>query len=154
MLKGGDNMIKKFFKLTIICVIFLCAIFLTFSLNAKKVNLKDFLKGGLILGGVDLFDGKINDFINKITFNKKVPSESATKVVPIISIGDGTHLGAGQVSGPKELVDKTKALIQIEATFEGKDIRVKIFVPSDSKNPLKFNRVQGVGVSALIDVKI
>ncbi len=145
---------KKILILTVVFVIFLFTFSLAVTLNAKKINLKDILKGGLILGGVDLFDGKINDFINKITFNRKVPIQAETKVVPIISFGDGTHVGAAQVSGPKELVDKTEVLVQIEATFEGKDIRVKIFVPSDSKNPLKFNRVEGVGVSAIIDVNI
>ena len=32
--------------------------------------------------------------------------------------------------------------------------RVKALIPIDSKNPTNFSRVQGVGVSAQIDVKI
>ena len=34
------------------------------------------------------------------------------------------------------------------------DSFVKALVPIDSKNPVNFTRVQGVGVSATIDVRI
>ncbi|MCF7934962.1 MAG: hypothetical protein K9L28_01260 [Synergistales bacterium] len=118
---------------------------------ARAVDLKDII--GVVGGGfvVDAIAGPLNDFINTITFNRGVGSDESTKVVPIVSVGSGTRIGAAQVSGPKNTVNKTKAVAQVEATFQGK-IRVKILIPIDSKNPIeRFRRVQGVGVSAVID---
>lgn len=112
---------------------------------------------GVIGGGfvVSTIAGPINDFINTITLNKGVKVEGHTKVVPIVSIGSGTHIGAAQISGPRgEPVGMTKAVAQIEATFRDR-LRVKILVPVDSENPVqRFRRVQGVGVSAIIDFKL
>lgn len=112
---------------------------------------------GVIGGGfvVSTIAGPINDFINAITLNRGVKVEGHTKVVPIVSIGSGTHIGAAQIAGPKgEPVGTTKAVAQIEATFRDR-LRVKILVPVDSENPLqRFRRVQGVGVSAIIDFKL
>ena len=58
------------------------------------------------------------------------------------------------MTGPSELVDQTEAVLQLEGNFNGSQFRVKALIPIDSKNPVKFNRVQGIGVSAIIDVKI
>ncbi len=55
---------------------------------------------------------------------------------------------------PQELVDQTKAVLQVEGQFNGDSFRIKGLIPIDSKNPTNFSRVQGVGVSAQIDVKI
>ena len=44
--------------------------------------------------------------------------------------------------------------MQIETKVSFKNLDVEIFIPSDSANPLKFNRVEGVGVSALIDLRL
>ena len=74
--------------------------------------------------------------------------------MPIITVGGGTYVGAAQVTGDQYLIDQTKAVLQIEAAFGGNQFRVKTLVPIDSDNPLNFSRVQGVGVSALIDVRI
>lgn len=112
---------------------------------------------GVIGGGfvVSTIAGPINDFINTITLNKGVKVEGHTKVVPIVSIGSGTHIGAAQIAGPRgEPVGTTKAVAQIEATFRDR-LRVKILVPVDSENPVqRFRRVQGVGVSAIIDFRL
>ena len=77
----------------------------------------------------------------------------ATKVVPILSFGSGGYIGAAQIMGPQDAVDETQAVIQIEGDFNG-NFRVKALVPIDSKNPVNFTRVNGVGLSAVIDVKI
>ncbi|MDI9371279.1 MAG: hypothetical protein GX181_08695 [Synergistaceae bacterium] len=112
---------------------------------------------GVIGGGfvITTIAGPINDFINTITLNRGVKVEGHTKVVPIVSIGSGTHIGAAQVAGPKgEPVGSTKAVAQVEASFRDR-LRVKILVPIDSENPLqRFRRVQGVGVSAIIDYRL
>lgn len=126
--------------------------------TAGAIDLGDILKkGALIVGGgavVKAIAGPVDEFINTVTFNKGAKLEGHTKVVPIVSMGDGTHIGAAQVGGnSKAAVEKTQAVAQIEASFKG--IRIKILVPIDSLNPLQqFRRVQGVGVTAIIDVKI
>ena len=96
----------------------------------------------------------LNSFINTLTAKNGVSSDYATKVVPIIVVGSGTYTGAAQVTGPNDLVEKTKAVLQLEGNFNGSTFRVKALIPIDTKNVTSFNRVQGVGVSAQIDVKI
>jgi len=112
------------------------------------------LKGAGLIVLTNVLSEQLNDFINTVTFNKGVPPEAATKVVPILAFGSGTRAGAAQVSGPRELVEKVKVVVQIETKFSQKNLDVEIFVPSDSMNPLKFNRVEGVGVSAIIDLRL
>lgn len=129
--------------------------------QGKALKLGDILNGdaGTVIKAVavlaltDALSGQINDFINTVTLNKGVPETASTKVVPIIAVGSGTRVGAAQVTGPKELVDKVKVCVQVETKFGLKNLDVEVFVPSDSLNPLKFNRVEGVGVSALIDLR-
>lgn len=50
-------------------------------------------------------------------------------------------------------MERVEAVAQIEASFNSV-ARVKGLVPIDSKNPTSANRIQGVGVSAIIDLKI
>ena len=141
--------------LSTVCAIFLC---LASPIPAAAIDLGDILKGGaLIVGGgalVKAIAGPIDEFINTVTFNKGAKYQGHTRVVPIVSMGDGAHIGAAQVGGTaKASVDKTQAVAQLEVSFKG--IRVKVLIPIDSLNPLKqFRRVQGVGVTAIIDVKI
>ena len=49
---------------------------------------------------------------------------------------------------------QTVYVVSIETKFGKKNLDIEAFVPSDSTNPLKFNRVEGVGVSALIDIRV
>ena len=50
-------------------------------------------------------------------------------------------------------MENTQAVAQLEVDFKG--VRVKVLIPIDSLNPVeRFRRVQGVGVTAIIDVKI
>lgn len=124
---------------------------------APTVNasiLGDVLKVGGIGYLVDRYAGELNNFINSLMAKNGVSSEYATKVVPIVTLGSGTYVGAAQVSGPQELVDKCQSALQLEANFLNKVFRIKALIPIDTKNPTNFNRVQGVGVSAQIDVKV
>lgn len=136
------------FSLTILCS----------PIPASAIDLGDILKkGAIIVGGgavVTAIAGPINDFINTVTFNKGAKFQGHTKVVPIVSFGSGTHIGAAQVGGQsKTAVNNTQAVAQLEADFKG--VRAKILIPIDSLNPVeRFRRVQGVGVTAIIDVKI
>ena len=78
-------------------------------------------------------------------------------MVPILTVGvlgNSGYIGAAQVMGPQALVDKVQAVVEVEAGFNGNMFRVKGLIPIDSKIPVKFTRVSGVGVSAVIDVRI
>ena len=110
------------------------------------------LKGGVIGKVVDVTAGPLNDAINKVTAKYGVSTTDATKVVPIISVGDGSRAGAAQVSGPQAKIDQCKAALEIEQTILG--VRAIILIPVDSVDYKNVNRVQGVGVSAQLDVKI
>lgn len=130
-----------------------------FAVPALAIDLGDVLKdvAGVAVGGfvVDKVAGPLNDFINTVTFNKGAKVEGYTKVVPIVSLGSGTRIGAAQVAGPKQDgVSRVKAVASLETSFQSR-FRVKILIPVDSINPIeRFVRVQGVGVSAIIDYKL
>ncbi len=110
------------------------------------------LKGGIIGYAVDATAGPLNDGINAVTAKYGVSTTDATKVVPIIGVGDGSRAGAAQVSGPQSKVDQVKAALMIEQTILG--IRCKVLIPVDRVDYKDVNRVQGVGVSASLDVKL
>jgi len=128
-------------------------------------------QGGLIIQAIKVFGigyvvkqygPQINDFINSLMANNKAKNDQKTKVVPIISVGvgvlassPGSYIGAAQIMGPAKVVDKVEAVAQVEGIFLDA-LRVKGLVPVDSLNPLAGNlhRVYGVGVTALVDVKI
>jgi len=128
-------------------------LFLAVPVATQASVLGDLIKVGGIGAVVKQFGPQINKFINTITLQKNAGNNYATKVVPIISIGDGKQIGAVQVTGSQELVDKTACVIQLEGKTLG-SVRIRALIPSDTINPLKFSRVQGVGVSALIDISI
>lgn len=143
-------------KKTIAAALIMCS--MLFSAPFAYANIGDILKEGvLIFGGgalVNAIGPQLNDFINTLTFNRGVRFDGYTKVVPIVSIGNGTRIGAAQVGGvTKEAVDRVKAVGQLEGEFNR--IRAQALIPIDSENPLQqFKRVQGVGVTAIIDVKL
>ena len=110
------------------------------------------IKGGVIGYVVDATAGPLNDGINAVTAKYGVSTTDATKVVPPISVGDGSRAGAAQVSGPQAKVDQVKAALIIEQTILG--IRAKVLIPVDKVDYKNVNRVQGVGVSASLDVNI
>ncbi len=101
---------------------------------------------------VQQFGEQVNSFLNSVLMKEGVGTGYATKVVPILSAGRGGYIGAAQVTGPSDAVDEVEAVIQLETGFNGKMFRIKAMIPSSSANPANFNRVQGVGVSAVIDV--
>ncbi len=104
---------------------------------------------------------QINDFVNTLLLNNQAANREMTKVVPILSVGigisspGGAHIGAAQVSGPAEVLATVQAVAQIEATFSG-TVRIKALIPIDSLTPIpgSFHRVYGVGVTAIIDIRL
>lgn len=123
--------------------------------NTQAFSLGDIVKVGGVGFIVDKFGSQINDFINKLTANNNMSTTEATDVVPIISLGGGGYIGAVQIIGAKANVDKCKAVVQLEANAAfGKNIRVKALVPVGSKTTSNIKRIYGVGVSAIIDIRI
>ncbi|HUV04095.1 MAG TPA: hypothetical protein VMX94_03190 [Armatimonadota bacterium] len=146
---------KKSRLLILVMVVVIAAGGLTAAMSSARADLGDILKGAGIVLLVDRFSDELNKFINELTLNKGVGVADRTKVVPIISIGQGGYVGAAQVSGPAHLVEKVKAVAQLEARMSGKTFRIKALVPVESREITKdIKRVGGVGVSAIIDVKL
>lgn len=113
------------------------------------------LKGAAIGYAIKQSAGVIDKAINTITLRNNMKSSTmSTKVVPILSVGEKGYIGGAQVSGPSSYVSKVQAVFQYEKQFSNNNYRAKILVPSASLNPLKLERVQKVGVSAVIDVAL
>lgn len=123
-----------------------------------RAQFGDILKGGVVIVVVDKFSSQIDRFVNTITGNKTNNTTETTRVVPILTIGKGAYAGAVQVSGPKTLVDEVKAVAQLEGEAKiGGTVRVKALIPISTRgvsDPTKLSRVKGVGVSALIELKL
>lgn len=145
-------MLKRYIVVSLL-VTCLSAAFMLPSVQAG-IGLGDVVKVYGIGMLVDRFAGPLNSFINKLTGNHNVATVSSTKVVPIVSFGRGTYIGAVQVTGPEDLVDEVKAVGQIEGEFNGHQFRVKALIPLNSTNPFGAHRVEGVGVSAVIDIDV
>jgi len=124
---------------------------------ANAINLGSIVKIAGIGLLVDQFGPQLNNFINALMAQHNATPEFATKVVPILTVGvlgNSGYIGAAQVMGPQNLVNKVQAVVQVESSFNGNMFRVKGLIPIDSKVPVNFTRVSGVGVSAMIDVRI
>lgn len=124
---------------------------------AQAIDLGSIIKVAGIGILVDTFGSQLNSFINTLMMQNKATPEFATKVVPILTVGvlgNSGYIGAAQVMGPQNLVDRVQAVVQVESSFNGSMFRVKGLIPIDSKIPVNFTRVSGVGVSAMIDVRI
>ncbi|MBI3946296.1 MAG: hypothetical protein HY321_10285 [Armatimonadetes bacterium] len=96
----------------------------------------------------------LNQFINAITLRHGKQTHLATKVVPILSVGEKGFVGGAQVAGPRAQVDRVQAVYQYEHALSHQNYRAKVLLPSASINPLELKRVEKVGVSAIIDVAL
>lgn len=127
-------------------------------MNVSAFNLGSVLGGVVKVGGIGFLVSKygesINSAINSVMMKEGAGTNYATKVVPIVSIGNNGYIGAAQVIGDADQVEKVKAVGQLEVSWDDKLFRIKGLIPMDSTNPSSFSRVQGVGVSAVIDVKV
>ena len=120
-----------------------------------SAQLGSVLKGGAISLVVDRFAPQMNEGINKLTGNRHLEVGLATKVVPILSIGNGSYLGAVQVAGTQDKIDQVKAVAQLEGEFNAiGGVRLRALVPITERSVSNLKRVQGVGVSALVDVRL
>lgn len=123
------------------------------ALPVQAFDLGSVLKLGGISYLVSRYGEEINTFINKLTLQKGLDTQYATKVVSILSLGNGSYIGAVQVVGPKAQVDQVKAVGQLEGNFASV-ARIKAMIPIDATSISNINRVEGVGVSAIVDFKL
>lgn len=126
-------------------------------MTANAFNLGNLLGGVAKVGGVgflvDRYSDSIDNFLNTLLRQNNLSTTYTTKVVPIVSVGNNAYIGAAQITGSASEIERVKAVAQLEASFNG-IARVKGLVPIDSMNPVGANRIQGVGISALVDLKI
>ena len=123
--------------------------------TAFAVNLGEALLKTVTVGAVvSAVSGPADDALNTLLASRNLPPGVATKVVPVLSVGEKGYVGAVQVAGAEELVAKTKAVLQLETSWSSKQYRIKLLMPVDSINPLAAGRVRGLGVSALIDTAL
>ncbi|RCK81327.1 MAG: hypothetical protein OZSIB_2196 [Candidatus Ozemobacter sibiricus] len=121
----------------------------------RQNTLGKVLTGAGIILLIKQFGGALNDFINTLLLNKGAANREATKVVPILTLGQGIEAGACQVSGPPDAVAKVQVVLAIAATFDkGKRFNIQALIPSASLNPAKLDRVYGVGITAIIDYRL
>ncbi len=112
------------------------------------------LKAGGIALVVDRLGPEMDRAVNRLT-NTKPNRSFATKVVPIISVGTGAYVGVAQVMGKPDLVKRVQAVAQIESNFAGRQVRIRVLVPISTRNPGKrLERVEGVGISGLLDIRL
>ena len=135
-------------------LVVLIALSLVVSGAVVTAQLGDLIKGGGIALIVSKFGPDINKAVNKLTNTQSETSSYLTKVVPIISGGDGKEVGAVQVMGPKSAVSKVQAVAQLEGKFGPLGIRIRALIPIATKSISDIRRVPGVGISGLIDIKI
>jgi hypothetical protein len=134
----------------------LTAIALVFAVGgmAVAIDLGSVLKLGGVAYLVSQFGPQINKGVNGILSNNGGLAET-TKVVPILSVGQGGYIGAVQVVGAKKNVDKCQAvvLVEVDRTF-GVDVRIRAYVPVAVKSVTNVKRLKGVGVSAILDLHL
>lgn len=120
---------------------------------AQAINAGDVLKIGGVLLAVNQLGDNANHGINILLRQRKAEAMGATKVVPIVSVGQGTYLGAAQVVGVPSLVRRVQAVATVETTFGRAD--GTLLIPISTQMPgSKLSRVSGVGVGAILDLKL
>ncbi|MCS6950690.1 MAG: hypothetical protein NZ520_09540, partial [bacterium] len=95
---------------------------------------------------------QLNEVINRLSLRKD--AAEFTKVIPMATLGENAYIGGAQVSGAAADVDKVQGVWQYEDLFSNGMFRVKILIPTDDLNPLKLRRVDGVGLTAVIDMRV
>ena len=97
---------------------------------------------------VNTFAGDIDSAINTVLAQRDAEIAGSTKVVPILSVGSGTTIGAAQVQGTSEQLANVDAVTQVELRISG--FRGQALIPVTGG----MSAVPGVGVSANISFPI
>lgn len=100
----------------------------------------------------DDIDGAINDLLRQ----REAEIANATKVVPILRVGEGggTAVGAAQVQGPEAKVRQCSAVAELELSVG--DLRGRALLPVSTKRNItsSIKGISGVGVSANVKFPI
>jgi len=133
---------------------------LTVTVAASAQDIGAIIKTIGIGAAVRMFAPQLNSTINNILQARDVQTNQTTKVVPILSFSIGiaapsrATIGAAQVAGSKAAIEKVQAVASLDGNFANV-FMIKALVPVDSLEPWKqLRRVPGVGVSAIIDLRI
>jgi hypothetical protein len=130
------------------------ALALAFGAGTASAQFGKILKVGGAIVVADKFGPQINSALNKATGQKNLSGSGiASKVVPVLSLGNRKAIGVVQVSGSKASIDQTQAVAQFETNVPLTG-RVRVLIPISSRDVTNPKRVPGVGVSALIDLKL
>ncbi|HVL38469.1 MAG TPA: hypothetical protein VM328_03665 [Fimbriimonadaceae bacterium] len=113
---------------------------------------KEVLKVVGVGAAVKQFGPQINSAINKLSGHRDT-NNNATKVVPILSVGRGRGaIGAAQVMGPRGRLSDVGGVAQLEGEIFG-EFRIRAYIPIKG-NIDNLSRVDGVGVSGIMDLKL
>lgn len=130
---------------------------LTLALSAVGMSqFKQILKLVGVGAAVKQFGPEINRSLNKLTKHEDTYTMT-TKVVPIVSVGIDSRkaIGAAQVMGPRDKVEQVEAVAQLDQDLFGKEVKIRAMIPISSKDVVKdIKRVEGVGVSGIVDLKL
>ena len=129
---------------------------LLFGAGAASAQLGAILKIGGAQLIVSQFGKQINSVLDRITGQNKLDDPNTiTKVVSVLSAGSRGAVGIVQVSGPREQVDKVKAVAQLQTQVRAlSTIQARVLIPIDANSLSNIRRVPGVGVSAIVDIKL
>jgi hypothetical protein len=119
-------------------------------------QIKQIIKLVGVGAAVSQFGPEINKGINKLTSHKDT-YDMTTKVVPIISGGINSRnaVGAAQVMGPRDKVETVKAVAQLDQDLLGREVKIRAMIPISSNQIVQnIKRVEGVGVSGIVDLKL
>ena len=145
---------------TRLAALFVAVALLSGVTGAHAQDITAIIKTIGIGAAVRMFAPQINTFINNLLAARDAQTQQTTKVVPILSLSIGVDapgratIGAAQVAGPSQAVQRVQAVAAIDANFSGV-WQIRALIPVDSLEPWRqLRRVVGVGVSAIIDVRI
>lgn len=129
---------------------------LVFGAGAASAQFGSILKIGGTALIVQQFGGQINSVLNRVTGQNKLDDPNTiTKVVTVLSAGSRGAIGIVQVSGPREQVNKVKAVAQLQTQVRAiGTLQARVLIPIDSNSLQNLRRVPGVGVSAIVDIKL
>ena len=129
---------------------------LVFSAGAASAQLGDIIKIGGTALIVKQFGGAINSVLNRVTGQNNLDDRDiVTKVVPVLSAGSRGAIGIVQVAGPRDQVEQVKAVAQLQTQVKAlSTLQARILIPIDAADLKNIRRVPGVGVSAIVDIKL
>jgi hypothetical protein len=122
---------------------------------ASAQTFRQILKVGGAVAVADRLGPQIDGALNKLTGQRNLGAEADTKIVPVLSVGQGKFIGIVQVAGPTDAIKSTTAVAQLETRVPliGGS-RARALVPISTRSVTNMKRVSGVGVSAVIDLPL